>query len=196
MYQSKVTYRLKTGDPEVVRIETEKAPIDDLSLPDIKREVYFNLTTRPSKIDDIIIINVDEVTVSADTKKPVNPFIETINGCSIRRVAIRNDMEIYTVDNFRSIKVPKYVVFNNLGVEVSRCHSIKELNKFFDSIGSTEKPDLAIPITKIVSITNKIIELSNHKLNANEIAADSSLAYITRAELIRVILYHQRVPKE
>lgn len=190
MYQSKVTYRLKTGDPQVVTITTRVPPIDQLSLPEIQKEVYFSLTSRPPKIEDIIIINVDDVTIQTETPKPINPFVETINGMEITRIAIRQGLEVYEIGNHRTLRVTKYVIFNPQGVEVTRCRSVRELDDFFRSL--QEKADLAMPNTKIESIRNKIAELSAHGLNANEIATDSSLKLITRPELIRIIMSYQR----
>ena len=165
----------------------------------------------------------------------MSDFIESFEGSpitrSIRSIRTRaeEDMEVYSRDNYRTLGVPKYVIFNKNGSEAARCKNLTEVMRFLrtnkrakeqypksdwkyevtngdtklgydewllhrieSEEGSTVKPDLAMPITQIVSIKNKIAELSAHGLNANEIAADQALSRISRPELIRVIMSYQR----
>lgn len=122
-------------------------------------------------------------------------FVTTFEGSPITRFRTQaeGDMEVYSRDNYRSLGVPKFVIFNKNGSEAARCKNGAEVVRFLNTVKcSTIKPDLAMPITQIVSIKNKIAELSNHGLNANEIAADQALSRISRPELIRVIMSYQQ----
>lgn len=190
MYQFKAHFRLpKWKHTENVTLVTESHP-EDISISAMKSIIYDKIMDdqRPRNYANISLVDITDTCENKDSD-----FIESFEGFPIKHELTKLGMEVYSRDNYRSLGVPKFVIFNKNGSEAARCKNGAEVVRFLNTVKcSTVKPDLAMPITQIVSIKNKIAELSAHGLNANEIAADQALSRISRPELIRVIMSYQR----